>query len=271
MSSIRKKATDCFRRGCCLILLCVFSGCTSSTGTTSTGAPKPGDDFTMPLGADVVLAWVWVPALQGWCSKYEVTNDQYTRCRPRHGSGQFRGRSLAHPRQPVVQIPYEDGMDGAVPFARWVEDILRARGWLPDRYEVRLPNSEEWELLACCGNKRDYPWGKNWPPEYGNYADQTARALLGDTAVIQDYDDGFEVSCDVEQSGANEWGLYGMSGNVWEWTQDRRGFGYAIKGGSWLDRDPAFLNVDGGYVIPRSYRFEGLGFRLLLLPKDASP
>lgn len=205
-------------------------------------------------------------ALDGWSSKYEITNAQYLLFRPRHISGQFRGRSLSRAQQPVVNVPYEDGMNGAVPFCRWLNERLRAMGRLPDGYEVRLPTEQEWIALARCGTDWSYPWGPTWPPTSGNYADESARLLFGEDALIPNYRDGFEVACEVEFSGSNAWGLYGMGGNVWEWTYDDKEFGHAIRGGSWIDRDPLFMRTEGGYVIPRSYRFEALGFRVVLMP-----
>lgn len=124
----------------------------------------------------------------------------------------------------------------------------------------RLPTEAEWEY-ACRGGKTGerYCGGDNldrvaW--HEGNSGHQTHP---------------------VGQKAANGFGLYDMSGNVWEWTcsvyvNDYGGAGQrcsnndrtdylAVRGGSW-DGLPVGVRSAYRYWVDPPYRYFYLGFRL---------
>lgn len=227
-----------------------------------------GKPYTADLGQGVRIEFVWIEVLGGWASRFEITNAQYRRYQPKHLSGTYARVSLDGPDQPAVNVPYEEGREGAAPFARWLTERERISRRVAPGYVFRVPTSAEWSELARCGRDIRFPWGDTWPPAYGNYADWAARKIFGENQVLADYEDGFAVTAPVGQSGENPWGLFGISGNVWEWTHEPgQGLG-RVRGGSWLDRSPDFLAIHGGYSLPLRYRFEGLGFRLVLMPDN---
>jgi len=208
------------------------------------------------------LDFAWVAALDCWVGITEITNAQYRLFRSEHDSGNYDGQGLNHNDQPVVQVSYDD----AASFAKWLSKRERAAGCLPDSLEYRLPEKDEWLTIARCGDERKYPWGDEWPPIYGNFADQTAAAILEGWAGIDDYRDEAAVSCVVANSGKNDWGFYGVCGNVWEWTQELNHSSRVVRGASWYNDFEEHLRCDARDYHDPDRKYNSVGFRLVLAP-----
>ena len=212
--------------------------------------PEPGRHWTA-----MEMEFVWVPTMACWAGKYEVSNKDIRHFLPDHDSGRSKGLDLNSDPQPAIAT-----LRQAQVFAKRLDQLERTVERIPDGYEYRLPTADEWTQLARCGDDRVYPWGSSWPPERGNYSDATSVA----EARMQEYDDGFPVTCPVAVSGCNDWGLYGVGGNVSEWTTDGDGGG-VLRGGSWRDCSREELACDRRVPGDDSHLVgAAAGFRLIL-------
>ncbi len=219
---------------------------------------KFGQNFTDPK---TMMDFIWIDTMKIWVSKYEVTNGDYRKFKATHDSKKSMGFSLNKDRQPVLEVSYYD----AVGYCTWLNAVSGKEANLPDGYMYRLPSREEWETVARCGNERLYPWGNEWPPKYGNFGNQE---VFPSTWKLDGYTDEFPVTCEVEKSGANEWGIFGMAGNVWEWTSELKDNKRAVLGGDWTSVSKATLiiTVASAYA-PMDEPFDNIGFRIFLALK----
>jgi hypothetical protein len=202
------------------------------------------------------MEFVWIPAIKIWVGKYEVTNGEYRKMMKTHDSKVHKELSLNGDRQPVVYVSFDD----ARAYAAWLteQDKPQLGGM---RY--RLISESEWLTVAQCGDGREYPWGNTMPPKYGNYLDSEG---TGASSRISAYTDGYKVTCDVDKSGRNDWGLYGVGGNVWECCASDSScssFG-AWRGASWDDIGLGYLRCASRLDFGGSNRFSYFGFRLVL-------
>lgn len=97
---------------------------------------------------------------------------------------------------PVVQVAYED----ALAYAEW-------RG-------LALPTEAQWEYAARGGlENQDYSWGDQ-------YSAQKANTWQGMFPFFNTKDDGYLGTAPAMSFPPNGYGLYDMTGNVWELTTD---------------------------------------------------
>lgn len=223
--------------------------------------PASGKDWRVP-GVEMDMAWI--PEMDGWVGRYEVANEAFRRFRPNHQGGVYSGYSLDGDRQPVVNVSYLD----AQAFLAWLNDRERALGRLPEGFIYRLPTGDEWSRLAECGDLRVFPWGEApTPPPGWNYHGPEVTVRRPDDPVS----DFPPVSWSVERTAPNDWGLHGVGGNVWEWTSEQVGSAYALRGASWLYRDPDNLRIDKRLPNPPSIAYRDFGFRVMLAPPPSPP
>lgn len=126
--------------------------------------------------------------------------------------------------------------------------------------QYRLPSEAEWEYACQAGENYDYCGG--------NDADRVA--WFNRNAA--------NTTHPVAGKQANAWGLYDMSGNVWEWVEDRYHDTYdgapsdgcawlnqrvkrVVRGGSWCNAQNALRAANRGHDHP-GFGYIETGFRL---------
>ncbi len=157
---------------------------------------------------------------------------------------------------PVVLVTCDD----AKAYCRWLSQVLGRT--------VRLPTEAEWEKAARGGlESARYPWGNEIDASRANFlADEADKRARG-----------------TRPAGAyapNGYGLYDMSGNVWEWVSDWYAADYyavcepqdpagppggtlrVVRGGSWVNEDVALLRCGCRHKVPPDTYSYSIGFRV---------
>ena len=177
------------------------------------------------------------------------------------------------PKEPVACVNW----NAAQAYVEWLSKKTGA--------VYRLLTEAEWEFAARAGEKADYLWGAQDERacEYANVFDISAKKRSPNARLTTARcDDGHAQVAPVGSFKPNAFGLYDMSGNVWEWVYDCHVMPYpadaptdgspiidkvcdrrAVKGGAWMTtvdrqrftfrgRDPADRNSLGfGFRVAR--------------------
>ncbi|MBK7956048.1 MAG: SUMF1/EgtB/PvdO family nonheme iron enzyme [Candidatus Accumulibacter sp.] len=140
-------------------------------------------------------------------------------CQPRPGDeGWGRGR------RPVIHVNWDD----AQAYASWLAKKT-GKGY-------RLLSEAEWEYAARAKTETAYPWGDERGSNHANFASSHSQWSGDKTAPVGSFD-------------ANDFGLYDMIGNVYEWVQDCWNGNYAgapVDGSAWLNGDCGRRVIRGG-------------------------
>ena len=134
--------------------------------------------------------------------KYEVTNEDYyafTSATSHDPPPAWGGRKPPPKREkhPVVFVTWDD----AAAYAKWAGK--------------RLPTAEEWEVAARGPDKRDFPWGNVFQEREENFFANCLEHWQLNKSQAPGTSD---VDSKLFEGGVSAFGVYGMSGNVWEWT-----------------------------------------------------
>ncbi|SHI79982.1 Formylglycine-generating enzyme, required for sulfatase activity, contains SUMF1/FGE domain [Arenibacter nanhaiticus] len=157
------------------------------------GTPKPHDSILQPGSLTFKKTKNSVPNLFDFSQWWNWTVGANWK-QPNGPGSSIQGKD----NEPVVQVAYED----ALAYCKWANR--------------RLPTEAEWER-AARGKKESsiYFWG-----DEEKVLSQMANTWEGEFPVNNIKSDGFEARAKVGSYPPNEFGLYDMAGNVWEWTSD---------------------------------------------------
>jgi len=165
---------------------------------------------------------------------------------------------------------YGVGANYPVYYVSWndCQEFIAKLNVLDPDHTYRLPSESEWEYACRAGTTTKYYWG-----------DSDSKSVMGRYCWYgEDWNSGS--THPVAQKEPNAWGLYDMSGNVWEWCEDRwhsdyngaptdgsawtsgSSSGRVFRGGSWGNRVASGCRSAGRNYNSPGYSNSGLGFRL---------
>ena len=123
---------------------------------------------------------------------------------------QVEGADWAHPEGPHSTI--DDRSDHPVVHVSW-NDARTFCAWT----DSRLPTEAEWEYAARGGLVGcRFPWGEELEPD----GEHRMNVFQGTFPAQNTEADGYPGTAPVHAFKPNGYGLYQMTGNVWEWTAD---------------------------------------------------
>jgi len=139
-----------------------------------------------------------------WLGKTEVTQAQWR---------QLMGDAELHPEKPspfrnmnpdfpIVSISYHD-----------IELFLEKLNDVSTDYQFRLPTEAEWEYACRAGSKTPFSYGTKLTNRLANY-NASFKSKYSEEGIF------LRSPTPVGSYPANQWGLYDMHGNAWEWVSD---------------------------------------------------
>ncbi|WP_050808514.1 formylglycine-generating enzyme family protein [Collimonas fungivorans] len=165
-------------------------------------------------------------------------------------------------------------------------DVKAYTGWLSAKTKkpYRLLTEAEWEYAARAGTTSIRYWGDDavMTCQFANVADHSWQPTsVANKEAAFNCADNFAHSSPAASFQPNQFGLYDMLGNVWQWTSDCYTDNYAaspadgkptmsgpctgrtLRGGSW-DFGPRFVRAARRLRTPPAFRKNQVGFRVAL-------
>jgi formylglycine-generating enzyme required for sulfatase activity len=231
----------------------IQSGTFQMGSTEAPGIPYFASSDESPVHAVTISKPFWMGAT-------EVTQEQYQSLIGTNPSS-FPGASL-----PVERVSWLD----AQTYCASLTAQQTALGKVPLGYQYRLPSEAEWEYACRAGTTTEFSVG------YTLFCNQArfALSLHSNTACNS------SATAPVGSYPATPWGLYDMSGNVWEWCLDSyssytadpvtdplgSGSGFRIlRGGAWNTYSNSCRSARRGSGNPGEM-YSHIGFRVVLAP-----
>ena len=285
-------------------------GTNSPTAKVPDLAVQPGRPMSVDLGGGVKMEFLWIPPgeflmgspdeeaggfdnerplhrvriTQGfWMAKFEVTQIQWQRVMSNNPS-YFQN---AGPNAPVEQVSWHDGQD----FLTRLNAECGARNPALGAVTFRLPTEAEWEYACRAGTTTALYSGPLTLRGVNDGPELDEIAWYGGNSEVE-YEGAVDASAWPQKQHAyslagthpvggkkpNDWGLYDMLGNVWEWCQDSygkypsddltdpagpgAGSARVVRGGSWRGEPRLCRSANRDWNNP-GLRHLSFGFRVV--------
>jgi formylglycine-generating enzyme required for sulfatase activity len=220
--------------GWLLVLILAARTSSAQTAASPTGAKLPASGRGHALTNSLGMKFVPVPGTAVSFSVWDTRVQDYQAFTDAT-SLKWEKPDLAESQDyPAVRMTWMD----AQAFCGWLTEKERKEQRLKSNERYRLPTDAEWSVAVGLGTEsgatpeekslkvtNQYPWGQKWPPPYG------AGNYDADLHV-----DAFDRTSPVGSFAANQFGLFDMGGNVWQWCEDEYSPGDGIRvlrGGAW--------------------------------------
>jgi formylglycine-generating enzyme required for sulfatase activity/RES domain-containing protein len=272
--------------------------------TARAGTPQAGPTWQEPLGAEVALEMVPIPAGEFLMGSPDDEPGRWDDEGPQH---RVRLAPFSLARMPITQAQWRQvarwqPAKGEPPWERQLDpDPSFFKGGLPvenrrpedDRRPVESVNwfdAQEFcrRLSQRTGRTYTLPSESQW--EYACRAGTTTPYAFGATLSQWQANVASSGTTEVASFPANAWGLHDMHGNVWEWCLDNwhpNYLGAPDDGRSWIDStadelEKRLLRGGSWSVVPRDCRsayrnhyrpddaYSYVGFRVVCLPQGPS-
>ncbi len=226
------------------------------SGTFIMGAPPEengSNDSERPQHSVSVSAF--------YIGKYPVTQAQYLAIVGKNPAVHLGAQ------RPIENVSWHDAQQ----FCQKLTSISNRR--------YRLPSEAEWEYACRAGTNTPFSCGEIIVPDLANYNGDRSY----NNAPKGQYREQTSV---VGSFPANDFGLFDLHGNVWEWCEDHwhenyhqaptngsaaiepqanRNDARILRGGSWF-RHPAVCRSAYRYKYASNFRYKDIGFRVIYRP-----
>jgi len=238
-------------------------------------APQPTASASGPVLGQLWENSLWmkfnpVPGVNALFGVWDVRVKDYAAFVKETGRDWPKPEFTQTENDPAVMVSWDD----AHAFCDWLTKKEQAEGRLASNQEYRLPTDAEWSKAVGLNESSEgtpaeksgkikgvYPWGTQWPPPQGagNYPESLTH-------------DGYANTSPVGSFAANQYGLYDMGGNVWQWCEDKyNSTTRVLRGASWyIGGSGSLLSSfrSGAYPGGRS---GSLGFRVVVVVSPYPP